>query len=632
MAVKNADANGSSVALTKNMDKASREATSAMRASWKLYYVASFAETFGEALRLPSRDVGAWERALCDPINNLWIVELYLRVWLKKHDERAYPPGTQSRGLLLIPGDWEREERRVLPRATKRVGVEYDVDARGGFLECDPMDRLDILHAVCDEVFDRKEWSADFVSRSAERLERANARADKATDAKKRANAFRDVDRGVHGESIGRDAKGCSYYVTANDARLYRSSPTSTSAPASGSAAGAPDGWCAPFVSLEEVAAFARSMKKTTNRREKALYEYLVEDHIPFHEARLKRLEEARAEAKKKEEADRAAKEKREEQRRRIELLEKTAKRSSRIGEKKAAQETVAVRDREPETISFDRRKEVLEDLRRWLLTPPSLRESAEPPHDVKREALLVETRAIEFRMPMLKPRGRAWRGWCVRVCGDDADPSDEKTWSDAVCVDYDAGRDKVRVYHLETATMEFVNMDAVPVRMGYVKVRMNELFDKKGRALVSSERLRRECGGLCASRTHPIVEYAGSWRDHIVGEGVPSYGDDDDGKVAQIMLHVQHHDDVYAELDGEFEPELYESETETETDVADEDKDDDVKDAEKEEDDDDDDTVEEATELDVESDDKTIEQQTEDDDEETNTTVVLDDDVPASE
>jgi len=157
-------------------------------------------------------------------------------------------------------------------------------------------------------------------------------------------------------------------------------------------------------------------------------------------------------------------------------------------------------------------------------------------------------------------------------------------------------------------------------------------LFDKKGRALVSPERLRRECGGLCASRTHPIVEYAGSWRDHVVGEGVPSYGDDDDGKVAQIMLHVQDHDDIYAELDGEFEPELYESETETETDVDDEDKDDDENDADMDDDDGDDDTVEEATELDVESDDKTIEQQTEDDDEETNTTVVLEDDVPASE
>ena len=69
-------------------------------------------------------------------------------------------------------------------------------------------------------------------------------------------------------------------------------------------------------------------------------------------------------------------------------------------------------------------------------------------------------------------------------------------------------------------------------------------------------------------------------------------------------MLHIQHHDDIYAELDGEWEPSLYET-TETETDAE--------------------------TEIVVEAADKTVEKQTEDDDEETNTTVVLDD-VPASE
>ncbi len=85
-------------------------------------------------------------------------------------------------------------------------------------------------------------------------------------------------------------------------------------------------------------------------------------------------------------------------------------------------------------------------------------------------------------------------------------------------------------------------------------------------------------------------------------GEGVPSYGDD----VGKIMLHIQHHDDIYAELDGEWEPSLYETtETETETDAE--------------------------TEIVVETADKTVEKQTEDDDEETTTTVVLDD-VPASE
>ena len=89
-------------------------------------------------------------------------------------------------------------------------------------------------------------------------------------------------------------------------------------------------------------------------------------------------------------------------------------------------------------------------------------------------------------------------------------------------------------------------------------------------------------------------VIYTGCWRDQIVGEGVPSYGD-----VGKIMLHVQHHDDMYAELDGEWEASLYET-TETDTDA----------DAE--------------TEI-------VVEKQTEDDDEETTTTVVLDD-VPSSE
>ena len=89
----------------------------------------------------------------------------------------------------------------------------------------------------------------------------------------------------------------------------------------------------------------------------------------------------------------------------------------------------------------------------------------------------------------------------------------------------------------------------------------MKEMFDKKGRPRVSRECVRRECSDLCLNRSPPIVIYTGCWRDHIVGEGVPSYGD-----VGKIMLHVQHHDDMYAELDGEWEASLYET-TDTDTD-----------------------------------------------------------------
>ena len=188
----------------------------------------------------------------------------------------------------------------------KRIGVEYDVDARGGFMRASAMDRLDVLFAVCDEALDRRGSAVIAFQRhrSAERLERSAASPGRTcADAKKRAKVFRDVDRGVHGESIGEDAKGCSYYVTANDARLFRSSPIRRKAadPEKSPRRPAPIEWCAPFVSLDEVTAFARSMKKTTDRRERALYEYLTEDHIPFHEDRLRRLEEEKKEEEKKE-------------------------------------------------------------------------------------------------------------------------------------------------------------------------------------------------------------------------------------------------------------------------------------------------------------------------------------------
>ena len=152
----------------------------------------------------------------------------------------------------------------------------------------------------------------------------------------------------------------------------------------------------------------------------------------------------------------------------------------------------MAVRDREPETISVDRQKEVLEDLRRWLLASPSLRESDQPPHDVRERMLLVVNRVCDFRMPKLKPRGRAplERRGAFSCRRQTASTKPTLTaWSDAaVCVDYDAGHDKVRVYHLETGTMEFINMDAVPVRLGYATPYMKEMFDKKGRPWVREQ------------------------------------------------------------------------------------------------------------------------------------------------
>ena len=77
IAMKNVDENGSSVALTRNMCRDSREAVREMRGDWRFYSLVTFCVTFRACHGLPERTCAEFERALCDPSTseNDWLIE-----------------------------------------------------------------------------------------------------------------------------------------------------------------------------------------------------------------------------------------------------------------------------------------------------------------------------------------------------------------------------------------------------------------------------------------------------------------------------------------------------------------------------------------------------------------------------
>jgi len=491
MEARGRDARGSSTASTRDMGKEMRERVVALRNEHKFYAVQSFCETF-EAMRMPRKDGEAWERALCEPREHVWIVDFFLRAW-------APAPSALGHGeTLLVPRSWEIRSRRKI-----REILGEDVDDEAGFFDIDALSRLEVLYRLCEDLVETYAFS-NVAEKCSDEFDKARRR--------NKVEQLQACKRGVHGEPIGYDSKGRAYYVSALDARICRAENVAADA---GAGARADPLWSTPFVTLPEVIEFINALKNTTNKKELALREYLMKDHVPFHQERLKQhlaeLErvQARSDARARAEEQRIA-------------WENTArKKSSRLEVKKALENQRA--ERKVESISSDELETVLDDLRRWILLPESMRATAQPPHGVRVSTLYGEhVGGLDTKPVVAKPKGRRWVGYFVSVLWEDDNPSSEASWSDGYCVSYDSDTSKHLVIYPATATVERVNLETISVRLGSHSRKYDVGVDKKGRVLGDHAALYAALKPeLDAARTSETY-FSGCWRDDVVGNGIP--------------------------------------------------------------------------------------------------------------
>jgi len=373
------------------------------------------------------------------------------------------------------------------------------------------------MHAVFEDALENRLDLANVVANSAEKLDKARRRA--------KIPALQECDRQVHGEPVGFDLRGRAYYTVSNDVRLFRAdktAPTDKDDPS----------WSTPYVSHEEVSSFAKALKHSRDKRELALHEFLTKDHLPFHLEKIKDEEERvqRIEAK------RLAREKEEAKKLAWEMMDR--KRSSRLEKKQVQAE--AKRETTATTISAEETEEVLSALRTFILSPLSSRgENAIPPRGIPIEQLYASGGAPARR----KPKGRQWRNLCLSVLWDTDNPEDDNSWYDAVVIDYDAAKEIMRLYYPSTESTEVTNLDHIPCRVG--PKAPNGMFSASGptvhTAIVneqlaeSFERARRGEAGV----------WSGTWRDDIVGAGVPGWGAE-----GKLLLDIEkpvvpHIDDV---------------------------------------------------------------------------------------
>jgi hypothetical protein len=473
------------------MGKEMRERVVALRSEHKFYALQSFCETF-EAMWMPRKDGEAWERALCEPREHAWILDFFLRVW-------APAPSALGHGeTLLVPRSWEIRSRRKI-----REILGDGVDDEAGFFDIDALARLEVLYRLCEDLVESRSFS-NVAEQCSDEFDKARRR--------NKVEQLQMCKRGVHGEPIGYDAKGRAYYVSALDARICRAEKVAADA---GPRARADPLWSTPFVTLLEVIALKNTLQNTTNKKELALLEYLSKDHVPYHQERMKQqlaeLErvQARSDARARAEQERIA-------------WESTArKKSSRLEVKKALENSR--RERKVETISSDELETVLDDLRRWVLLPESMRATAHPPHGVRVSTLYGEhVGGLNTKPVVVKPKGRRWVGYFVSVLWEDDNPSSEASWSDGYCVSYDSDTSKHLVIYPATATVERVNLETVSLRLGSHGRKYDVRVDKKGRVLGDHAALyaalKPELDAARASETY----FSGCWRDDVVGNGIP--------------------------------------------------------------------------------------------------------------
>ena len=498
---------------THGLDDASpetRAATLAMRADWKFFAVHSFCHTFRAVLRLPEFTSEELERSLIDPISHTLIIEVrsaaphpdppHPHPLLLSPDpirprsppldavppidpsapDRPFaltyppllsppapsaPPAPQillrlledvpNPGARVFVDDWESRLLRLVEIVAEESDAfedaypsNHDVDPpayghplRDGrtLFDLTPHERLDLIHVLCEDALDREEGAC------------ASEVAAMARDhAAPTSDAFGGHPE-AHGDPVGFDSDGRAYYVCGKDVRVYAwEKPIGK-------------GWKEPgFATVcahaAECRSLAESLSGKKSGKDKALREYLVEQHLPPHDAEEEKARRAARAEKAREEggAIRAA------NKAKYDALDR--KRSGRIAmkiaedaERRRKEEEEAEARAEVEAIVAAREEARQTACWRWMLLPPRLR-PAEVPDGMNPEtsdAALAAEAAETANAQTASLSGEASVGRYVKIHWD-ADGA----WYDAKVESHDARTGQHTVRYLADDAVETLDLD----------------------------------------------------------------------------------------------------------------------------------------------------------------------------
>ena len=323
--------NGCSTHGLDDVPPETRAAVLALRASWKFFSVQSFCHTFRAVLRLPNFTGDELERALMDPASEPFIVEVILRLledapsrgprlavndWEARladkiqrianesdYFEEDYPPTTVAapseevaddvapEGAAEAEGEDAPREEEDAPSSlsgpasssTSEEAVVYGHPLQNGrafFEHLTAMERLDVVAALCEECLDANEASRAEV----EAMAAAHAVADGAHPE-------------AHGDAVATDAENRAYHACGEDVRLYRWERPTGKGKNNARGGSLDPAFATPCVTLGEVRALAASLGDPPARKDRALRDYLLQHHIPPHEALEAKAERELAEA-----------------------------------------------------------------------------------------------------------------------------------------------------------------------------------------------------------------------------------------------------------------------------------------------------------------------------------------------
>ena len=412
-----------------------------LRSDWRFFHVVSFVVNFSASLRLPVFRADELERGLLFPEDCSKLIELMCRLMAENEKEGEKEIVKET----LTIGDWEGqliwlcreladENPDEFPHGNpldKRSALvdanEAKMDKLKTFFSVDPMTRLDILCALCEDKAVQSEIVKANMEDRAERarkvervleLENEKKRTEMKKKTKKNGKNIKHLngvknsseqqhnytddataevlrDRDVHGHSVGIDSEG-RYYFSLGDAspRIWRwDKLKEADTKEVFSYDGVEPAWQTICCTLEETEALALVLERSSGTKDRELARYLKNAFIPLHAKRRA----AELEAKKRKEAKRKEQEARDKREAEYRAQE-NRKRSGRIAVKMIEQEQARlekIKQEKWESDKVERRRAALitmnEEARNWMFLPLRLREKTKKPAGLPVDAFVAQ-------------------------------------------------------------------------------------------------------------------------------------------------------------------------------------------------------------------------------------------------
>ena len=410
---------------SKEARAATMAAAVALRCDWKFYAVVSFCHTFRAVMRLPAFSADQLERGLVDPLNEVVVIELVMRLiekggrsvklavndWERRlktavnqiaqesdYWEDKYPDpewdseaenevgeetisgdaGTDEKDpQSVVPGDedddFDPETHETVTREDSQHDSEEETEKprghplRGGctFFTLTCVERLDVVNALCEQCLESDEACVDEIAAMA------------AAHASVSGDAYHPE---AHGEAIGSDALNRVYFVSGSDVRLWRwEKPVGTGGRNKNSSQKDPQ-FATVCASIGECRLFAASLGNSKSPKDRALRLYLTQTHMPQHERVEEKAEKAaRIAAARQEDLERRTRNK--------EAYDRMdRKRSGRIAmkivedaERRRVREEGEEAEAEAEAEAERREVEVWKRQIKWMMLPARFREADTP-------------------------------------------------------------------------------------------------------------------------------------------------------------------------------------------------------------------------------------------------------------